>query len=538
MPETELAKQPSKQDRIELAGIDLLTTQEPEFIKLITGFGLKEPANFIPGYEATIYFLDKNSSHPLPSTVRFRAYGMEPITRNTFTLDPSQVGVLEFKQKKNSVFRTEFKNRQASKASIVNDFVHSPQKFETILLTSASEVVSSRLPTGKIDRNLLEQLAEGLGERGSLFPSLIIARRRRHWVMDDKNPDKFRVTLDDGIRYYGYPYEKSHTLFFPAPLIGVEPNVRVEIKIDNSLNQEIPAIATDIRNWLDSNGISPPVRKKGFQVYFRHTLGVPDRFALSTLYLTKEIPGREIEAKLTLESQDTKEQLASVIMQEIKNGKFPQYRLHEMLPHSKETTPISLRYGVVDVKGKVLGEAFVITTYTSGKMAGLKRKFTFIGQYGEHNNILDKEELKESIKWPSWTETAEEETIKDQAKVLGVNPNQIFLAGTIKRERIRVNIENIQSDRTYVISIEDNVSDTGKKFRQIEIEYGDRRGSHLTNIEGISKPQIIQDIEEIQKFLMSLIQKRGGTAKPEAISKFDWLMQDIVRTSESSRLTK
>lgn len=279
-----------------------------------------------------------------------------------------------------------------------------------------------------------------------------------------------------------------------------------------------------IRNWLYTNGHTPPVRKKGFQVYFRHEIGVPDRYALSKDYLTKEVPGREIEAKLTLESPDDRITIADLIKNGVENGELPDYRLHQMLPHTKQTSPISYRYGVKDESGDILGEAFVITMYSDGRIAGLKRKANLIGQYGQHKNILDKEEVKEPLKWPAWTQWAEAETIKEQAEILGVKKEQIFLGGVTKRDRIRVNIENKNNDRTYVISIEDNSTVDERNFRQIEIEYGDRRGSHLSKIDGIVIPQIIEEIETIQKFIIDLITARGGSLKPEAISKFDWVM--------------
>lgn len=519
----EIRKQPYQQNRTEYAGIDLLSDQKKPFIDFIENLGLRQPKNFIPGNEATIYFLERNTPNILPGRLRFRMYGLPPFTDNNFVIDPNQEGVFEMKLKPASRDRVEIKHRQAAIAQMIDDFIKDPRKFKELFYGSYSPT-SPALPEDKIDPQLFETLLSNLTDSGSLFPSLIIARNRKHWVLVDENdPDTFRVTLDEGIKYFGYSYkEPKDTLFTPPTYLEDEPCLRVEIKVDNHKNKV--ELVDPIKDWLVTNGHIPPVRRKGFQVYFRHEIGVPDRYALSKDYLSKEVPGREIEAKLTLESPDDRITIAGLIKKGVENGEFSNYRLHQMLPHTKQTSPISYRYGIRDEKGNVLGEAFVITMYSDGKIAGLKRKANLIGQYGQHSNILDKEEVKEPLRWPTWTQWAEEETVKEQAGILGVKPEQIFLGGVTKRDRIRVNIENINNDRTYVISVEDNSTADGRTFRQIEIEYGDRRGSHLSKIDGIIIPQIVTEIEEIQQFLINLIASRGGSLKPEPISKFDWVI--------------
>jgi len=516
----EVIKQPCQQNRTEYAGIDLLPNQRKPFIDFIESLGLKQPKNFIPGNEATIYFLENDTPNILPGRLRFRMYGLPPFT-NTFIIDSNQEGVFEMKIKPASRNRVEIKHRQTATAQMVDEFIKDPRRFQDLFYSSYSPTIQA-LPEDKIDPQLFEALLLNLTDTGSIFPSLIIYRNRQHWVLDENDPDTFRVTLDNEIKYFGYPYKTpQNTIFTPPTYLGDDSYLRAEIKVDNHKNQ-IELVDT-IREWLTENGHIPPVRKKGFQVYFRHELGVPDRYALAKDYLTKEIPGREIEAKLTLESPDDRITIADLIKKGVENGDLPDYRLHQMLPHTKQTSPISYRYGIRDEKGNILGEAFIITMYSDGRIAGLKRKTNLIGQYGQHGNILDKEEVKESIRWPAWTQWAEEETIKEQAEILGVKKEQMFLGGVTKRDRIRVNIENKGNDRTYVISIEDNLTNDGRNFRQIEIEYGDRRGNHLSKIDGITIPQIVGEIEEIQKFLIDLITTRGGSLKPEPVSKFDWL---------------
>lgn len=518
----EVRKQPFQQNRTEYAGIDLIPSQRKPFIDFIENLGLRQPENFITGHEATIYFLEGDTPNILPGKLRFRMYGLPPFTDSPFIIDPRQEGVFEMKNKPASRNRVEIKHRQTATAQMIDDFIKDPRKFKDIFYSSYFPTTPA-LPIDKIDPQLFETLLSNLTDTGSIFPSLIIARNRQHWALDENDPDTFRVTLDEDIKYFGYPYkEPQDTLFTPPTYLGDEPCLRAEIKVDNHKNRI--ELVDAIKDWLTTNGHFPAIRKKGFQVYFRHELGVPDRYALSKDYLTKEVPGREIEAKLTLESPDDRITIADLIKKGVENGELPDYRLHQMLPHTKQTSPISYRYGVKDESGNILGEAFVITMYSDGRIAGLKRKANLIGQYGQHENILDKEEIKEPLKWPAWTQWAEEETIKEQAEILGVKKEQIFLGGVTKRDRIRVNIENKSNDRTYVISIEDNSTIDGRNFRQIEIEYGDRRGSHLSKIDGIVIPQVVEEIEEIQKFLVDLITTRGGFLKPEAISKFDWVL--------------
>jgi len=512
-------KQPCQQNRTEYAGIDLFPDQKKSFIDFIEGLGLIQPKNFIPGNEATIYFLERNSPNILPGRLRFRMYGLPP-SLDAFTVDPNQEGVFEMKIKPASRNRVEIKHRQAATVQMVSDFLKDPKRYEEIFYGNYSPK-NPALPTDKIDRQLFETVLANLTDTGILVPSLVIARNRQHWVLDENDPDTFRVTLDDGIKYFGYPYQNLQGLFTPPTYLGDDPCLRAEIKVDNHKNQV--ELVDSIKDWLSQHGHAPVVRKKGFQVYFRHELGVPDRYALAKDYLTKEVPGREIEAKLTLESPKKREEIAQSVIDAISHGDMLNYRLHQMLPHTRETSPISYRYGVKDDGENIQGEAFVITMYSDGRVAGLKRKAKLVGQYGQNGNILDKEEIKEPIRWPSWTQWAEEETVKEQAKILGVKPEQIFLGGVTKRDRIRVNIENIKNDRTYVISIEDNSTADDRTFRQIEIEYGDRRGSHFSKIDGITIPQIVSEIEEIQQFLIGLVESEGGTLEPKPVSKFDWV---------------
>lgn len=218
MPSPEVRKQPCQQNRTEYAGIDLFPDKRKPFIDFIEGLGLKQPKNFIPGNEATIYLLEKNSAL-LPGKLRFRIYGLPPFTDNHFIIDPDQEGVFEMKMKPhNTPHRIEIKHRQTSTAEAIDRFIKNPRAYKEIF-SQESLFKNPFLPEGQIDDLLFQALLNSLGESGSIFPSLIIARNRQHWVLDENDSDTFRVTLDDGIKYFGYPYNQPTESVFTPPHI-------------------------------------------------------------------------------------------------------------------------------------------------------------------------------------------------------------------------------------------------------------------------------------------------------------------------------
>lgn len=214
----EVRKQPCQQNRTEYAGIDLILNQKKPFIDFIEGLGLRQPENFITGHEATIYFLERDTPNILPGKLRFRMYGLPPFTDNPFAIDPNQEGVFEMKNKPASRNRVEIKHRQTATAQMIDDFIKDPRKFKDIFYSSYSPTTPA-LPIDKIDPQLFETLLSNLTDTGSIFPSLIIARNRQHWVLDENDPDTFRVSLDEGIKYFGYPYKEPQDTLFTPPHI-------------------------------------------------------------------------------------------------------------------------------------------------------------------------------------------------------------------------------------------------------------------------------------------------------------------------------
>jgi len=514
-------RQPASQERREIGGLDLPTDKIPEFIKFLSNQGLHENTHIIPGHEATVYFLTRDA-HPLPFRLRFRLYGLQEKRIENFSLEKKDVGVLEIKHKPQKYpFRIESKQRTTCSAGAVARIIQFPDAAKVILtLDKQPLTIPAMYPHGQLSPEALQQISSTLGTNGEIIPSLVITRSRAHFILPGQPIDALRVTIDEEIGYLGYDYNSPQDLFEQPQYLGSSENNRVEIKIvdpdQNDLGQEI-------LEYLQLIGQRPAVRRKGFQRYFRYFTGVPGENSIQPIFKTHELPGREIEGKMTITDETSTQELALLIYEVFKSSTVDNFQIHPGLNHMRESKTHAIRYGKKDTNS--FEELFVITIYPDGRVAGIKRKVKTIGTHGSANNILDKTEERQDIPFPEWTLHAEECVISEEAERLSIDHTEIIRVGESDRHKIRVYVQNEETHRSYVISVEENKSGKKKVLKQIEIEYGIRAGIHTQYSGEFMITGIIEDIEKIQEVILNLCKENNIEITPEALTKFDWLTQ-------------
>jgi hypothetical protein len=507
---------PTEQLRKEIGGYDIRPGEVGQFTERLKNMGFQElsPIGGSSGY-ATVYMLAQSPAVE-DNRFRYRIYCLNEDRLNNFCLQPEDVGVLELKSKHQRYpDRIEHKYRQTTTADFVDRVIKNPGAANVILNSAKSENMPPNYPNGIIPREALKDLFETV-RGGYLYPSLVIVSKRRHFVADPNNFDALRVTVDQDTQYYGYdPQSQNPSIFIVPDKIGPYPLSRVEIKLDRD---DLAETGLKVKDNLEKIGERPLVRKAGFQAYFQYFYQSRDIKALQPIAMTNEVPGYEIEAKLNIISDTKVDRVASLIY-EFFNGEDQDFEIHQGLEIIKESYTHAARYGYTD-KGGRLKEAFVITDRPERRWVGIKRKKNVF----DHNLILVRKESRETLeRWPEWTRFAEEMVIKEEAVRLQIEADDIVKIGSSKRRKLFVYIRNKKTDRGYIVSIDQSISDqNGSERKQVEIEYGIRSGIQPVYGLGIV-PVIEEDIDLIRKKIIAITQKNGITLEPTVETKFDWL---------------
>jgi len=507
---------PAEQLRKEIGGYDIKPGEASRLIEGLKDMGFQElsPTGDSSGY-ATIY-ISAQSPAVENSRFRYRIYGLKENRLKNFRLLPGDIGVLELKSKRQKYpVRIEHKYRQTAAAENIEMVIKNPGAAYEILNFAKSENILPNYPDGIIPRKALKDLYETI-RGGYLYPSLVIVSRRRHFVADPDNFDSLRITIDQNTQYYGYdPRSQNLSIFAVPDKIGPYPLCRVEIKLDRD---DLTEKSLKVKEVLEQIGKKPLVRKAGFQAYYQHFYQSRDIRALQPISRTNEVPGYEIEAKLNIISDTEINRVASLIY-EFFNGRDQDFEIHQGLEIVKESYTHAVRYGYRDKDGR-LKEAFVITDRPERRWVGIKRKKNVF----DHNLILTREEIRETLKrWPEWTPFAEETVTKEEAAGLQIEADDIVKIGSSKRRKLFVYIINKKTDRGYIASVDESVSDQdGSKKMQVEIEYGIRSGIQPVYGLGIVSA-IEEDIDLIRRKIIAVTKKDGIILEPTIETKFDWL---------------
>lgn len=514
----------SEQLRQEIGGFDLDPEKIIELIAGLNELGLSEYDPPIPGHYATVYFIPTDAGILLPGNLRYRIYGLpSERAQNLTRINADDVGVLEIKRKPQSYpVRIEHKSRQTCSAATVNQVINHPGAAYEILFSSQT-LQPPNYPTGRICKAELQEYFSGLQAKGGLSPSLVISSSRRHFVKEPSSPDDLRVTIDFPTFFYGFNPANKEGIFGPIIPISGYPFARTEIKIVES---SLAPLGKEVLIQLQKLGHRPPVRKAGFQAYFRKFYGAVDRKAIQPIFKTNEAPGLEIESKLEIPNGSSIDQIAAAIYLAFDSDFQKPFIIHPIsdLRHIKESHTHAIRYGYQT--GQSWKEAFVITDRPENSWVGIKRKSR------DTAPILFRTEERETLKWPRWTPHAQEETIEAEAVRLGVQPDEIVKIGETNRRKLKIYVQNRLTYRLYIISVDESITDSGEVLKQVEIEYGGRTGIHAVT-EG-AKAQISQDIETLTTKVIEICSQEGIPLEQTTKTKFDFLLALLLAKIEEA----
>jgi len=249
--------------------------QAKEFIEKLAL--ITQPKLFPNSYNQTLYFNNSEHEVPFEISIKARKYTFSPLGEH-LKLTPDEEWIFEIKRdlvRKNSRLRQ--KERKNLKLDEILKILQN--KIKNVIITSP------------------------------LQPYVADNYRRKHYVINGK--DKFRITIDDKLKYYLF---KSK---FNATQIGKENYSRVEIKVpQNELNS--PEFHK-IKKLLQKSGAEPVVSKKdtAYNVLSEY---------LRNKYNRNIKPSNiEIEAKLSLSGRD--QYVFHKIKNDFYNGVFKEFKV-------------------------------------------------------------------------------------------------------------------------------------------------------------------------------------------------------------------
>ena len=85
-------------------------------------------------------------------------------------------------------------------------------------------------------------------------------------------------------------------------------------------------------------------------------------------------------------------------------------------------------------------------------------------------------------------------------------------------------ISGVEQDYPHNKLLINRISNSGKKLRQVEIEYGAKKGVNVSDLDPILLPEIVKDIDSLQRFVIESQKFNGVELKPEPLTKFEWLL--------------
>ena len=506
------------QDRLIFDTLDLAPSLLPDLYKSFKKLGFSEWSPPITGPYRSLYFLPSEQIY-FPFTVRARTYGVssETLTKDPLYISPADFAVFEIKRKLGNheiSKRQEIKYRQYSRLGrIFNAVSNLAQATEIIQLKEFEQTPYGYPPAGTIPKDVLQELIE---LNIPLEPAFTITSIRDHWIADPENPDRLRITID---RDYFY-----HTLYgtegpYKTINLGTYPWARLEIKaVDNQLYY----LAETVNQLILEKGGFPPLKKgDAKRAYYWNKLKAVSPISLAPLIRRNELNEDrityEMEGKIALLNNADPEKILTKVYDIFKNGNIAHgiYGIQQTAPHTRSSTTISKYYGIGTING--LEQGLTITTNErKPDWIGIKRKSPATKDQVQFR-AEDKQNAPYQGKLTSETETL---IIESEQKLQG---KKLIYVGDISKTKYRAYVENRQTYRTYIVSIDHCVSN-GQILQQIEIEYGLRWGAFISTFAS-AKTEIQQDIQLMMEVIVSHLNNEEIKAEPTTQTKFEWLLQ-------------
>lgn len=512
------------QDRLLVDTLDLEPTQLPNLYNSFKDLGLTNWFPRITGPYRSLYFLPDKQQN-IPFSVRARIYGVpsDDLTKSPIYLSPSNFAVLEIKKKLGDhelSRRQEIKYRQVSKLGKIYQATSLlPQAREILKIDGFNAIPYGYPVNGTIPESVFTELCE-LGI--SLKPAFTITSFREHWVADDKNPDRLRVTVDSNYFY--------HTLFdtgnpYKAINLGTYPWARMEIKV---VDPNCCGLAEKIQqSAVEHGGFIPLKRGDAKRAYYWNKFKT-----ISPLLPGPRLQGNELvdnkkiyemEGKINIPSEANPEEVQTEIYRYFQNQAEGIYGIQKTLPFMRMSTTTARFYGHDDNGGSPEQALVITTNERKPGWIGIKRKDPPIEDFVQFR-FEDKQNAPYQGELVPETERL---IILDEKKRTG--KDMLFTGELVKTKR-RLYIENRETLRSYIISI-DTCTSGKDKLQQIEIEYGSRQGTYVSTFE-TARTEAKQDIEEIMKTIIVCLGKSNIEATPTMQTKFEWLM-DLRKESHN-----
>ena len=403
-----------------------------EFTKKIASFTYLK--NFPNNYNQTLYFNNSEHEVPFEISIKARRYTYSP-WKEHFRLDPEEKWIFEIKR----------------------DLVHQNSRMrqkerENLKLKEILETLQKRIENITITHPLRPYVADNY--------------RRKHFII--KGGSKFRITLDDKLKYYLFDSRLG------GGKIGRESFSRVEIKVPQNKLDSLEFYR--IKELLQDLGADTIVSKKD------------TAYNLLSEYLRKKSKKKvkpsntEIEAKLSLSRE--KQQIFRQIKNDFYNGNIDGFEILKAFPYILEN-------------GKL--HRYLITPHNDCLRISMKGESKRIIYKGNSEIVNDSFRLNCIIK-------------RSEVKA-PFSLNLLRLPSkTIYRKRKYFIVENRINKNDYCILIDRCTFDSDELF-QMEIE-----GILLSPSKDEEK-EVIKNIAYITKQLI----KKYRFLKPTTLTKLDWL---------------
>lgn len=260
-----------------------------------------------------------------------------------------------------------------------------------------------------------------------------------------------------------------------------------------------------------------------------------------------ELMGKEIESKIKILSKQSIDDTATYIFNQLKNNKG-RFLIAPSLDGVKPSKTLTRHYAYVDQEGKIR-KAFTITQRERDGLLQIKRKGPETIYY---ENVLCKTETIEPLAWKIWSNEAEKEIKRQEARVLGINSydaDKIFVVlGVVERKKLKIRVINTQNNRTYTVGIDKTTAPNGKFMQQIEVEYigiesyeYSPEDSSFNSQKNNLEKEIADEIKHIEQQVIDICYKGNIKLKVTKKTKFKWLrkmhISKIIKQSQDDKLS-
>lgn len=329
-----------------------------------------------------------------------------------------------------------------------------------------------------------------------LRPYVMVEYRRQHFFPLRDIP--LRVTVDSGMRFYFFP---SDGITFLGEESGL---ARVECKFTEGYEKDESVLC--ISDLLQKSNAQPIISKKEAAYNFvRAYLS-----SKSARPLIKELPGCEIEAKLTLQSHQPVNFFLGM-KNWCRDGKMPLI-IESHFPFTFLPSSLNHYWGRYTDKGleegiKVLFRGNEFNTVLKGDMQIISPSLA----------IVKRSEIKGRA--TGYNPEAFQKMLRGFEKEMG----KLDFMGYLHRSRRAFWPANPISGRFYHISLDLCLVPGKPPLFQLEVEYSGIHHNMPTPNRTIAEREIVDDTVNITQSILRLAEEESIHLCPDVLSKFDWL---------------